>query len=111
MQLGAGYRNFNTGSLTLPLNLMLKLPQTNGLYFYVCAGGYYAYNLNASLEGAALDFDAGPHRHEYGWSVGFGFNIFNYGMAFTSLNAFSSVMRTGPLMKNSASYFTLYYKF
>ncbi len=110
-QLGGSYREFNTRAVTVPLNLMLKLPVTAGVYFYVNAGGYYACNLNGSLDGVALDFDTGLRRHEYGWTAGFGFNIYNYGMAFTSYNAFSPVMHTGPVMKNSASFFTLYYRF
>lgn len=110
-QLGGRYREFNTRAVTVPLNLMLKLPVTTGAYFYINAGGYYAYSLNGSLDGVALDFNTGVRRHEYGWTVGCGINIFNYGIAFTSFSAFSPVMRTGPVMKNSASFFTLYYRF
>lgn len=110
-QLGAGYREFNTQAVTVPLNLMFKLPAANNFYMYFSVGGYYAYNLKGSLGGVALDFDTGARRHEYGWTASFGFNLSNYGLAFTSYNAFSPVMRTGPVMKNSASFFTLYYRF
>lgn len=105
---------YRLNSVTVPLNLIVKLPMTNMAYFYLSAGGYYSYNFGGITGDIEIDFENDimkTHRDEWGWGIGFGVNLGPIGLEYRSLKAITPLQGEGDKILNRANYFGLYYKF
>ena len=106
------YRKFTTHSVTVPVNLIFKFPKNSVHYFYVGAGGYYAYNFGGKLSDNPMDFSSFANRNDWGMTATFGGSVGPIGIAFTSYSGFAYVLKSNtPKISNSSSYFSIYYKF
>lgn len=85
----------NLHSLTTPLHLMLRTNNGSDFYpnFYVMAGGYYSWHLDGTVGGDKMDFDSIYNDHEYGLSLGAGFEIMKIQMGFTVRRSLSDIYK------------------
>ena len=107
------YRKFTLQSVTVPVNLIFKFPKNSVHYFYVGAGGYYAYNFGGKLSGNPMDFNSFANRNDWGMTATFGGSVGPIGIAFTSYSGYANVLKSNntPKISNSSTYFSIYYKF
>lgn len=106
---------FRRHSVTFPLHLQLGTPRMSvaNLRTYVSAGPYFRYNFAGSDGAESLDFTI-YQEQEWGYSVGWGFDIFDFTVGYTNRSSFTSLFldkQDQPNILDNNHYFTIGYRF
>jgi hypothetical protein len=106
---------FRRYSLTLPLQVQIGTPRISfaSLRTYVSAGPYFRYNFAGSDGEKSLDFKI-YQQQEWGYSLGWGFDIFDFTIGFTRRSSLTSLFLNKPEQPNildNNHYFTIGYRF
>ena len=104
---------FRRQSITVPLNIELGTPTKSGNSerFFVFAGPYFRYNLDGKDGNETLDFDNVYEENEWGYNLGFGFDIKKLRIGYTYRHALQSIVQEDANIRATGSYFTIGYRF
>lgn len=103
--LGAA-QTIRTSSVTIPLELMLKTKGSTCLY--ATAGGYFAYNLDATQDGTQCGLDyLGLAKHELGWQWSLGVRIGGFYIEGQNRYGLTPAYISGPVIYNRTNYCSL----
>lgn len=106
--------NFRRHSLTVPLNIQFGTPGVQGqdIRLFLFTGPYYRRSFAGESAGVKLDFDNEFNPDEWGYTIGFGLNIFRFYMGFTSRRAVTNLTHFDDTKKlDSNGYFSIGYRF
>jgi aminopeptidase YwaD len=103
---------FQKHSLTFPFHLQAGTPRSSflNLRAYFFAGPYYRYSFSGSSGEAKLDFNTMFDRHEYGYSLGTGIDIFRYSLSFTHRRALTKISLDKNIL-DTQNYLSVGFKF
>jgi hypothetical protein len=104
-----------TNNLTVPLSLVLQMPEKSFFGFDLFVGGYYSYRFSGKQGSEKLDFGNTYNREEGGITFGVGFNLkpFKFGATRRiALTDFSQLPNADNAhLRNRTNYFTITYMF
>lgn len=105
---------FRTHNLTVPLNLQWNLVnQGRGmLRIFPFLGPYFSYSFAGKYDKKSLDFENTFRNQETGLQYGFGFDVREIQMRFTTTYAFTNIYQAKkPKVLNQGYYFVVGFKF
>lgn len=104
---------FKRESLTIPLNFEIGNPTYSGKKerFFFFVGPYYRYNLSGKDGHLDLDFENIYNETEWGYNLGFGFDVNKLRFSFTHRSAMESIFQEEINVRAHVSYFTIGYNF
>jgi aminopeptidase YwaD len=108
----SAFGTFRRHSLTLPLNLEYGISPVGGFRAYLFGGAYYRKHLSGKDGDTNLDFDRAYNSDEWGYSLGWGFDIQKFKILFTRRMGITPILSPdfGVKTRAQGTFLTLGYK-